>query len=142
MKAGLVGDFQLACAECDPPRQKPLRRRSHALVSHAIERRIDFAGEIGRQHHLDAGAVERRAVGLQRAVDIERDVAVAAHDGERLALEDAEVGRVAQIVALPGVAVDQHRVEPGFAHRVGETLDPLSRDHDPLRLLTTPAATS
>ena len=57
-----------------------------------------------------------------------------AHDGQRLAFEDAEVGGVAQIVALPGVAVDQQGVEPGFAHRVGETLDPLPRDHGSLRL--------
>ena len=58
-------------------------------------------------------AVERGAVGLQRAVDVERDVAVAAHQRQRLAFEDAEVGGVAQVIALPGVAVDQQHVEAG-----------------------------
>ena len=66
-------------------------------------------------HDLDAGAIERGAVGLQRAVEIERDMAVAAHDRERLALQNAEVGGIAQVVALPGIAVDQQHVEAGFS---------------------------
>ena len=45
------------------------------------------------------------------AVEIERD-AVLAHDRERLAFEDAEIGGVAQVVVLPGVAVEQEDVEP------------------------------
>ena len=88
-----------------------------------------IADQVGREHDLDARAVERGAVGLQRAVDIERDMAVATHDRERLALQDAEVGGVAQIVTLPRVAVDQQHVEAGFLHRIGEALAALVGDH-------------
>ncbi len=69
-------------------------------------------------------------------------MAVAAHDRERLAFQDAEVGGVAQIIALPGVAVDQEHVEPGLLHRVGEALAALVGDHAWPFLVTTPAATS
>ncbi len=70
-------------------------------------------------HDLDAGAFQRRAVGLDRAVEIERH-AVLAHHGQRLAFQDAEVGGVAEIVVLPGVAVEQEDVDPLARHLLQE----------------------
>ena len=61
-------------------------------------------------HDLDARAFERRAVGLDGAVEIERD-AVLADDGEPLPFQNAEIGGVAQIVVLPGVAVEDEHVD-------------------------------
>ncbi len=141
-EAGLVGDLEFAGARGDPARQQPLRRGAHAPVAHPVERRIHLADQVRREDDLDAGTIERGAVGLQRAVDVERDMAVAAHDRQRLAFEDAEVGGVAEIIALPGVAVDQQRVEAGLLHRVGQALAAFVGDHGLPFLVTTPAATS
>ena len=39
-----------------------------------------------------------------------------------MAFKNAEIGAVAQIIALPGIAVEQHMIEAGLAHRRSEAL--------------------
>ena len=97
-------------------------------LRNAVERLVDRRDEIGRMHHVDAGAFGVRALGLERAVEIERHLAVGAHDRQRLALEDAEIGGIAQVVVLPGVAVEQENVEAGFRHGLAQALPALGED--------------
>src|SRR5437016_3193961 len=68
-------------------------------------------------HDVERRAIERRAVDLERTVEIERGLAVSANQRQRLALKNAVVGGVAQVVTLPGIAVDQQHVDAALQHR-------------------------
>src|SRR5438477_11291712 len=80
-------------------------------------------------HNVESRAIERGAVDLERAVEIERDMAVGAHQRQRLALKNAVVGGVAQVVALPGVAVDQQHVDAALRHRRQQAPLAIGMDH-------------
>ena len=75
------------------------------------------------------GQSSLRPVDLQRAVEIERDLPVVAHQGQRLALEYPEVGRIAQVIVLPGIAIDHEQIEPGLRHGVDEARLALLGEH-------------
>src|SRR5580692_8255569 len=46
-----------------------------------------------------------------------------------MAFENAEIGAVAQIVALPGIAVEHHVADAGLAHGGHEALATFLREH-------------
>ena len=129
-EGGLVAEIERRGARRDPAWQQALRRGADALIAQPVQCAIHLSDEIARVDHLDAGTIQLRAVDLERTVEIERDVTVIAHERQRLAFEDAEVGGVAQIVALPGIAVDEQRVEAGVRHGRDETCPAIVSDHD------------
>ena len=129
-EGGLVGEIEVLGARRDPARDQALRRRADPLIAQPVERAFDFGDEIGGMDHLDARTIQLRAVDLERAVEIERGVAIVAHQRQRLAFEDAEIGGVAQIVALPGIAVDQQRVEARFRHCLDQTRSAVVGNHE------------
>jgi hypothetical protein len=116
----LVGQAQVARARRDPARQQAVGRAAEALVAQAVQGLVDRCDEIGRMHHADPGAFGFRPLGLERTVEVECHLAVGARDRQRLALEDGEIGGIAQVVVLPGVAVEQENVEAGFRHGLAQ----------------------
>ncbi len=64
---------------------------------------------------LDTIAFKLRTVGLDGAVEVERD-AVLADDGEPLPFQNPEIGGVAEIIVLPGVAVEKEHVGAFLRH--------------------------
>ena len=60
---------------------------------------------------------------------MELDGPVGRQDRDAVAFEDAEVGRVAQVVALPGIAVEHHLVDAGLRHSGDEALAPFVLQH-------------
>src|ERR1700730_15510792 len=46
-----------------------------------------------------------------------------------MAFENAEIGAVTQIVALPGIAVEHHMADAGLAHGGHEAHSPFFREH-------------
>ena len=77
---------------------------------------------------MTPGASDLGALGVGGAVEEQLDRAVGRDHRDAVAFEDAEIRDVAQVVALPGVAVDHHLVDAGrlpspraaAAARVGE----------------------
>jgi hypothetical protein len=98
------------------------------LVAEPVEHAVDLADQVGRVDHLEVGAIELRPVDLQGTVEIKRDLPVVAHQRERLAFQDAEIGRIAQVIVLPGIAVDHQQIEPGLRHGVDEARAALLRE--------------
>ena len=127
-----VAQVEVLGARRELARDQPCRRGADAAVAQPVERLVDFVQQIGGVHDLDAVAFQRGTVGLDGTVDIECD-AILAHDRERLAFEDAEVGGVAQIVVLPGVAVEQQDVEP-LAHHLLQQPRPAIGENGHVRL--------
>src|SRR5262249_927800 len=113
----------------EPARDQPPGRRADALIAEAIERTVDLGHQVGRMHDLDVRAVDLGAVDLQRAVEIERDMAVGANERERLAFERREIGRLAQVLAVPGIAIDKKHVDAGIRHGGKEALLAVVLDH-------------
>ena len=70
------------------------------------------------------------ALGFGGAVEKKFDLAVGRDQRDAVAFEDAEIGAVAQVVALPGVAVEHDVVDAGLAHGGHEALAPFLRKHD------------
>ena len=114
-KRRAVAEIEVLGAGRDLARDEPRRRSANAAVVEAVERLVDAVKQVGRMHDRDAVAFKLRAVGLERAVEVERD-AVLADDGDRLPFQDAEVGGVAQIIVLPGVAVEDEHVGAFLRH--------------------------
>ena len=100
------------------------------MVGHAIEPRADRAGDVGREAEVDARRLRLGALGVARAVEKKLGRAVGLHHGDAVAFEDAEVGDVAQIIALPGIAVDHQLVDAGLRHGGEQTSAPLLRQHE------------
>ncbi len=87
---GLVGELQILGARREPARDQAAGRGADALVAEAVERVVDLGDQVRRMHDLDAGHSICGAVDFQRAVEIERDVPVAAHERERLPFQRCE----------------------------------------------------
>jgi hypothetical protein len=79
--------------------------------------------------HFGGGAIQLGTVNLERAVEVEGDVAVGANECQRLSFDDTEVRGVTQIIALPGIAIDEQHIEAGFRHRPDETRSAIVSDH-------------
>ncbi len=77
----------------------------------------------------EARRFDARAVDFERRVEIERDSAAALGDRQPLAFEHAEIRDIAQIIALPGIAIDENRVEAARFHRLVEPRSAIIRDH-------------
>src|SRR5204862_7030319 len=78
-KRGLVAELEVGGARRDPTRQKPPRRGADALITKTVERAVDLAHEVRRIHDIERRTIERGAVDFERAVEIERDLAIGAH---------------------------------------------------------------
>ena len=104
-------------------RQMPARAGRDLPVAEARDRLVRLLHDVGDGDGVEAGAFDRGAFGLGGIVEIKRHLAVAPDDGNALALENAEVGGVAQVVVLPGIAVQHDRVEAGPLHGLGQLLE-------------------
>src|SRR5262249_36954872 len=89
----------------------------------------DVSDQISRVDDLDAGTIQLRAVDLKRAVEIEPDVAVAADKRQGLAFDNTEITDIAQVVALPSVAIDQQCIESGVGHGIDQPPSAVIRVH-------------
>jgi hypothetical protein len=91
------------------------------MVSQELKPRADGARDIGAEMDLDAGRLRLGALGFDRAVEKKLGRAVGRDQRDAMALENAEIGAVAQIVALPGIAVEHHRLDAGLSHGTEQT---------------------
>ena len=79
--------------------------------------------------HRDARRFDFGALGIGGAVEKKLDTAVRGNQRHAVAFENAEIGAVAQIVALPGIAVEHHVADAGLAHGGHEAPAPFFRKH-------------
>src|SRR6185437_674478 len=84
------------------------------------------------QADRNAGRFELGALGLGRAVEEQLDRAVGQDEADTVAFEDREIRGIAQIVALPGIAIDDQRLDPALRHGLRQSLAPILRQHMPL----------
>ncbi len=63
-----------------------------------------------------SGRLRLGALGFRGAVEKQLDRAVGRHQRDAVAFEDAEIGAIAQIVALPGIAVEHEVLDAGLGH--------------------------
>ena len=74
--------------------------------------------------HAHARRFQLGALGLGGAVEKKLGRAVGGDERNAVAFENAEIGAVAQVIALPGIAVEQQMLDAGLAHRRREPLPP------------------
>ncbi len=86
------------------------------MIGDAFEPRADRARDIGRESDRDVRHLCLGALGLDRAVEKQLDLAVGRDDRDAVPFEDAEVRRVAQVIALPRIAVEHHLGDTGLRH--------------------------
>ena len=79
---------------------------------------------------VDARRLRLGALGVAGAVEKQLGRAVGFHHRDAVAFEDAEVGDVAQVVALPGIAVGHQFRDAGLRHRGQQSSAPFLRQHD------------
>ena len=65
------------------------------------------------------------ALGVGHAVEEQFGRAVGRHHRDAVAFQNAEVGDIAQIIALPGIAVGDDRIDPGRRHGIEQASAPL-----------------
>ena len=97
--------------------QESPRRRREPVIGDAIEPRPDRAGDVAGEPHRDAGCFHLGALGIGRAVEEQLGRAVRRDHRDAVAFQDAEIRDVAQVVALPGIAVHHDLVDAGRLHR-------------------------
>ncbi len=67
-------------------------------------------------------------------------VAIGVHHRHAMAFDRREIRDIAQIIALPGIAVDDQGFDAGVIHRRAQAIAPILRQHgSPLLLLISPA---
>ena len=113
----------------EPARQEPARGGSKATIGGAIEPGGDRAGDIGGEIDFILWRLAFGAFGFGGAVEEKLDRAVGRHDHDPVTLEDAEIGGIAQVIALPGVAVENDVLDPCIRHGAEQTSLPLARQH-------------
>ena len=69
------------------------------------------------------------ALGVGGAVEKQFDLAVGRDQRDAVAFENAEIGAVAQVIALPGIAVEHHVADAGLAHGGRKAPAPFFRKH-------------
>ena len=135
-EGGLVADIERLGAGSDPAREKALRRGPDPIIAQPVQYGIDLGDEFGCVDHFGGGTIQFGTVNLERAVEVEGDMAVIANECQRLSFENTEVRGVTQIIALPGIAIDQQHIEAGFRHHPDETCPAIVSDHDPCRRIS------
>ena len=75
--------------------------------------------------HMHGRCFQFRALSLGSAVEIKLGGAICRNERDAVAFENAEIGAVAQVIALPGIAVKQEVIDAGVAHRRRKPLPPL-----------------
>ena len=85
-------------------------------IGNAIEPRSDRLRDIRGEMHGHARRFDLGTLGLCGAVEKQLDLACRRHQRDAVAFENAEVGAVAQVIALPGIAVKHHLRDAGLAH--------------------------
>ena len=112
-----VFEREAAAPVREPARHETTWRRGEAMIGDAIKPRADGAGDIGGKMDFCARHLGLGALGFGCAVEKELGRAVGRYDRDAVAFEDAEIGGIAQIVALPGIAVEHHLGDAGLSHR-------------------------
>src|SRR5262249_61047065 len=64
-----------------------------------------------------------------RVVEEKLEGPAGCHECDAVALEDAEIGRIAQVVALPGIAVEHDVLDAGIRHGGEQMSAPRLRQH-------------
>ena len=85
-------------------------------IGDAVEPRADGARDVRREVHLHLRYLDLGTLGLDDAIEEQFDVAVDGDQRDAVTFEDAEIGDVAQVIALPGIAVEHHVADAGLAH--------------------------
>ena len=125
----LVVDIERLAASSDPAGKKALWRGPDPMIAQPVQYGIDLRDQIGCVDHFGGGAIQFSTVNLERAVEVESDMAVVANERQRLSFDYTEVRGVTQIIALPGIAIDEQHIEAGFRHRPDETCPAIVSDH-------------
>ena len=116
-QVGAVGEVPGNSRPGDAVGHQRRGRRGDASVSHRFQPPDRGADDILRPCDGSIGTGDARPIRLRRAVDQDLCLAVDQHDRQRIPLDRREIGGVAQIVAMPGVAVDHDSVESSLGHR-------------------------
>ena len=102
---GPVFEYEAAVIANERARQQAPWRRGHAGLAKEHKPRGDRAADVPVGAHHRARHFCLGALGFGRAVEMELRRAVGGHDRHTVPFQDAEVRGIAQIVALPGIAV-------------------------------------
>ena len=108
-----------------PARQEAARRGGEPRIGDAIEACAHRARNIGRKMDAHGRRFDLRALGLGSAIEIKLGCAVGRDQRDAVAFENAEIGAIAQVIALPGIAVKHEVIDAGLPHRRSEPLPPL-----------------
>jgi hypothetical protein len=127
---GRIVELEILRRIREPTRQETPRRGGNTRVGDTIEPRADDACNVGSEVHLRLRCFELGALGVGGAVEEQFDLAVGRYQRDTVTFENAEIGAVAQIIALPSIAVQDHVADAGLAHGGREALAPFLRKHD------------
>ncbi len=131
-ECGRVVEREAARGIGQETRQEAARRGGDTAIAEPAQMRRHRGRDLGRQMEREPRRLAFGALDLGRAVEEELHLAVAGHDGDAVSLQNAEIRRIAQVIALPGIAVDDERVDPRLRHRLGDTTAPFLPQHEHL----------
>ena len=126
---GRILEREAAAFVREPIRQEAKRRGSEAMVDHPLEPRANGAGDVGCEMDFYSRRLRLGTLGFGGAVEEKLGRAVGRHQRDAVTLEDAEIGGIAQVIALPGVAIEHHVLDAGIRHGCEQMSAPRLRRH-------------
>ena len=111
-----VLECEAAALVGEPVRQQATRRGREAMIGHPLEPRARGAGDVGGEMDGYPRCLRLGALGFGCAVEKKLGGAVGRHHHDAVAFQDAEIGGIAQIIALPGIAVEHHVLDARLRH--------------------------
>src|SRR5262249_25973346 len=126
---GTILEREVAAFVREPTRQEATRRGGEAMIGPPIEPRTDSACDVGCKMDFYSRRLRFGTLGFGRTVEGKLGGARGGDHRDAVPIEDTEIGGIAQVVALPGIAVEQDALDASLRHGGEQMSTPRLRQH-------------